>query len=183
MKPKIRIGYVGCGARGRNILGECLSQMGDTEIVTVCDLSDKNMAEAVRILTEAGRPAPGCTKDYRDILADGSIDAVFFMNGWENRAKMAAQSLRAGKYTAIEVGCAYDIRECWDLIDAYEETGVPLMMLENCCYGRREMMALKMVKDGLFGEIIQCTGGYHHYLNDGELYRRDDGVWNSDHYR
>ncbi|MBQ8577491.1 MAG: gfo/Idh/MocA family oxidoreductase [Clostridia bacterium] len=162
MKQSITIGYVGTGARGQSILQECLAKMRDVNVKTVCDLSEERMQKAADILVSAGRPAPHMTTDYTEILSDPDIDAVFYMNGWENRAEMAAKTLYAGKYCAIEVGCSYDIAECWDLIRAYEETGVPLMMLENCCYGRREMMALRMVKEGLFGEVVHCDGGYMH---------------------
>lgn len=161
-KKIVRIGYVGCGARGQGVLRECLAQMNDVEIAVLCDLSEHNLAAAAAILAEKNRPAAKTTGNWREVIADPSIDAVMFMNGWENRAAMAAASMRAGKYTAMEVGCAYDLEECWALVRAYEETGVPLMMLENCCYGRREMMALNMVKKGLFGEIIHCDGGYMH---------------------
>ena len=70
------------------------------------------------------------------------------------------------------------MEECFDLVRTYEETGVPVMMLENCCYGRREMMLYNMVRQGLFGEIVHCTGGYMHYLNNFGLFK-DIGV----HYR
>ena len=40
------------------------------------------------------------------------------------------------------------------------------MMLENCCYGRREMMALNMERKGILGDIIHCTGGYSHDLRE-----------------
>jgi hypothetical protein len=56
------------------------------------------------------------------------------------------------------------------------------MMLENCCYGRRELAVLNLVKQGLFGETVHATGGYMHYLNDVELFKdiEDDNV---KHYR
>ncbi len=161
-KTCVRIGYIGCGARGQGILQECLSQMKDVQIAVLCDLSEKRMAQAAAILTDAGHPMPKLTRSWREVIGDPTLDAVMLMNGWENRAAMAAAAMRAGKYTAIEVGCAYELQECWDLVNAYEETGVPVMMLENCCYGRREMMALNMVKMGLFGEIVHCDGGYMH---------------------
>ncbi len=66
----------------------------------------------------------------------------------------------------MEVGGAYTIEQCYELVRAYEETGVPFMFLENCCFGRREMMALNMVKQGLFGEIVHCSGGYQHDLRE-----------------
>ena len=162
IKSVIRIGYIGCGARGQGVLRECLAQMKDVEIPVICDLSENNLSAANAILTEKNRPAARTTKNWREVIADPTLDAVMLMNGWDNRPAMAAAAMRAGKYTAIEVGCAYDLKECWDVVDAYEETGVPLMMLENCCYGRREMMALNMVKKGLFGEVIHCDGGYMH---------------------
>jgi len=95
---------------------------------------------------------------------------------------MAIEAMRAGKYVAIEVGCAETIDSCFDLVNAYEETKIPVMMLENCCYGRREMMVLNMVKQGLFGELVYCTGGYHHYLNECELFK-NIGTEEIPHYR
>ena len=38
------------------------------------------------------------------------------------------------------------------------------MMLENCCYGRYELMVKKLVDDGKFGTVVHCEGGYCHDL-------------------
>ena len=92
------------------------------------------------------------------------IDAVVIITGWNAHVDVAIDAMRAGKYVGLEVGGAYSIEECWKLIRAYEETGTPLMMLENCCYGQLELMFLNMVKKGVLGEIVHCEGGYHHYL-------------------
>ncbi len=40
------------------------------------------------------------------------------------------------------------------------------MFLENCCFGRHEMMSLNMLEKGLFGEIVHCSGSYAHDLRD-----------------
>ena len=40
------------------------------------------------------------------------------------------------------------------------------MMLENCCFGRDELMVLNMVRQGLFGEVVHCQGGYRHDLRE-----------------
>mgnify|MGYP002615925174 FL=1 len=40
------------------------------------------------------------------------------------------------------------------------------MFLENCCFGRREMMTLNMVQHGFFGEIVHCEGCYAHDLRE-----------------
>ena len=182
MKEKIKVGYIGLGRRGTSVLKRCLSLMKDVEIRTLCDLVPERMELGAEIVAENGGYTPGMTENYRDIYSDPEIDAVFIMTGWEGRPALAMEAMRAGKYAGIEVGCADSLQECYDLVRVYEETGVPVMMLENCCYGRREMMLSHMVRQGMFGEIVHCTGGYHHYLNDMELFKN----WGKEtpaHYR
>ena len=185
MKETIKIGYVGLGRRGMRMLDICFSEMRDVEVSILCDVDGEKLREGSALLAKKGKPAPRLTEDYHEMLNDASIDAVVIMTGWSTHVQCAIDSLKAGKYTAIEVGCAYDISECYALLAAYQTTHAPLMMLENCCYGRREMMALRMAREGLFGEIVHCEGGYHHYLNDVELFKKasDGKTVDTSHYR
>jgi len=66
----------------------------------------------------------------------------------------------------MEVGGAYTLEECWELVSAYEETKTPFMFLENCCFDKTELMATFMARDGLFGEIVYCSGAYSHDLRE-----------------
>ena len=165
MKEKIKIGYIGLGRRGTGVLKANLVDMSDIEIAYVCDLSEKRMEAARDIVIEKMGTTPIMTADYHDILRDPTVDAVFIMTNWYGRPEIAMEAMRAGKYTAFEVGCAENINICYDLVKTYEETKTPIMMLENCCYGRREMMILNIVKQGLFGEIIHAEGAYIHNLD------------------
>lgn len=188
MKEKIKIAYVGIGRRGSIMLRECFAQMGDVEIPIICDISEDRLEKGRQILLDKGREEPICFTDYDEMLKHcNDIDAVVIMTGWDSRPDMAKKAMLAGKYTAIEVGCSQTLEECFELIDVYEKTGSPLMMMENCCYGRREMMVLNMVKKGLFGEIVHCTGAYAHYLNECELFaemlRKNDPTDSVSHYR
>jgi len=170
MKEKIKLGYIGLGRRGSGVLKACFSKMTDVEVVYLCDLSEERVEKCKAIVEENGGYTPKTTLDYHDVLNDPEVDAVVIMTGWSGRPGLAIESMKAGKYTAIEVGCADTLDECFNLVQTYEDTGVPVMMLENCCYGRREMLVLNMVKQGLFGELLHCTGGYQHYLPDMELF-------------
>lgn len=182
MKEKIKIGWIGLGRRGHFVLSSCVALMKDVEVKYICDILDDNLKRTSDVFIERKIPCPIMTKDYRDILKDPEVDAIFVMTGWSGRPAIAIEAMHAGKYCAIEVGCSDTLEECFDLVKAYEETGVPVMMLENCCYCRRELAVLNLVKQGLFGEIVHATGGYMHYLNKAELFRE---VENDDvkHYR
>lgn len=59
---------------------------------------------------------------------------------------------------------------------------MPCMMLENCCYGKRELMILNMVKKGIFGEVIYCEGGYHHDLRGEVMCGEENRHYRLRHY-
>lgn len=187
MKEAIKIAYVGCGRRGRNVMKKCFSMMSDVDVVALCDIQAENLEKTKEIIVNNGKPVPPImTSDYDKILKNPEIDAVILMTGWDDRTAMAKKAMLAGKYTAVEVGCCETLEECFDLIDTYEKTGVPLMMLENCCYDRRELMTLNMREKGLFGEIVHCTGAYAHYLPKEELFHElynDPNATEVTHYR
>lgn len=164
MKDKLNIGYIGIGRRGSRILKNCISIMDDVNVLVLCDIVDSAIQEGVEILAEKGKPVPETTHDYRDILKRDDIDALFVMTGWNDRCHIIKEAMIAGIPTGFEVGCAFDLSDCYELLQVYEETKTPIMMLENCCYGRFEMMALNVKEQGLFGEIVHCEGGYHHDL-------------------
>ena len=185
MKETIKLACVGCGRRGQSVIKKCFSLMSDVDIVALCDLKAEALEQTKDIIVENGKPVPPVmTADYDEILKNPEIDAIVLMTGWDDRTEMAKKSMLAGKYTAIEVGCCKTLEECYDLIDTYEKTGVPLMMLENGCYERYVLMTLNMRDKGLFGEIAHCTGSYSHYLPKVELFKElHQGADEVKHYR
>ena len=184
MKEVVRVGYIGLGRRGMAMLKDCFAQMSDVQVVAVCDVAEKKNLAARDLLLEMGRPAPGLYTDYRDMLKNETLDAAVIMTGWNDRLEMAMDAMNSGLYTAIEVGCAYDISQCYALIETYERTKSPVMMLENGCYDRREMAAIAMARKGAFGRIVQCVGGYRHDLRREDLLKQNkDGTYDVDHYR
>ena len=162
----IKIGFIGLGERGKGLLKDVVVPLKMAEVTAVCDVYDDRAAEGVKIVADAGNTAPKSYTDYREVLADPNVNTVVIATAWEYHFEIAIAAMRSGKAVALEVGGAYTVRECWELVDAYEETRVPFMFLENCCFGRREMMALNMVKLGVFGEIVHCSGGYMHDLRE-----------------
>lgn len=158
-----KFGYIGLGGRGRGMLKNVLECFKDVEIVAVCDLMEERIEEAKKIFDDLSIKFPFSTTN-EDEFFDVEMDGVFIMTYWEAHIPLAIKAMKKGIRPAIEVGGAYSIKECYDLVDAYEETGIHVMMLENCCYGKRELSVLKMVREGLFGEVVHCSGGYHHEL-------------------
>ena len=160
----IRIGFIGLGQRGSSLLELVLSM--NENIVAVCDLYDDRMEKAANKVEEKLGVRPVSYKNYKDLLADENVNTVVVSCAWEDHADIAINAMKAGKAVGLEVGGAYSVRQCWELVKTWEEMRVPFMFLENCCYGRRELMVLNMVEQGVFGKIVHCSGGYHHDLRE-----------------
>ena len=169
MNCKKKLALIGFGRRAYWLIQESLPDVlknANFEIAAVCDHYEDRIAQAQQMAEEFTGSKPYGTTDYRQILADPEISAVIITAAWEAHIPMAIAAMRAGKHVGLEVGGAYTLEDCWDLIRTYEETGIHCMMLENCCYGREELMALNMVRQGLFGDVVHCAGGYCHDLRD-----------------
>ncbi len=159
----VKAGIIGLGGRGVGLLKQIV-KMKDVEVTAVCDKYEDRTKDGADIVEKASGKRPFETLDYNEIISRGGIDALFIFCSWEDHLKVAMDAMNAGIAVGLEVGGAYNLKDCFDLVDTYERTKTPIMMLENCCYGQYELLVLNMVRNGLFGEVVHCSGGYQHDL-------------------
>lgn len=173
---KLKIGMIGVGLRGTNHLKNLLLR-DDINITAICDIDPKRTSLAVELITEKGNKKPLVFSkdeyDYKNLLLLDNVDAVVISTPWLWHTRMAKDTMKAGKYTGLEVSAANTMEECWDLVNTHEETGSHLMILENVNYRRDIMAVLNMVKQNVFGELLHFRCGYQHDLrhvkfNDGK---------------
>ena len=178
---KVRLGFIATGFRGQTHIMEMLKR-NDIEIVALADPDPIMMESAQKLIEKSlGKRAVEYTNgdyDYRNLLKRDDIDAVFVCSPWEWHLKHGTEAMRAGKIVAMEVCGAMDLQDCYEYVKVYEETKVPIMMMENVCYRRDVMAVLNMVKSGMFGELIHGQGGYEHDLR-GVLFNDGQSAYNS----
>lgn len=164
---KVNLGIIGTGERGRSLMSLALKRK-DCTVKAICDIDKKALEASKKMISDAGQAAPKVfsdgEEDYVRLLQEENIDAVIIATPWTWHVPMAVNSMKAGKYTAVEVSGATAIQECWDLVNTYEETKVPCMFLENVCYRRDVMAILNMVRKNMFGELMHLECGYQHDL-------------------
>lgn len=176
----VRVGVIGLGSRSHEQVRTILS-MPDVEVVAVCDVYADRVQETQDVVEKSRGVRPAGTQDYREVNAREDIEAVFIFTSWQTHVMIAVDAMRHGKIPGMEVGGATSLEECWELVHVSESTGIPVMLLENCCYNKEEMALLNMIKKGVFGEVVHCRGGYQHDLRDeignGDInrhYRQDN---------
>ncbi len=175
-KDKVRVGIIGTGYRGQSHI-EMLCQRTDTVIVAFADPDKQMLADAQKILKEAGRPAAieynNGNENFKQLLQRTDIDSVIIATPWEWHIPQAIEAIHNGIIPGVEVCGAIKITDCWDIVNASEKTGIPVMCLENVCYRRDVLAVYNMVRKGMFGELLHLQGGYEHDLrgvkfNDGK---------------
>ncbi len=162
---KLKLGIAGLGQRGASLLKNVILAFDDVEIVAVCDELDFRVKEAKDAIKEKKGYEPQGFVDYREVLKL-DLDAFIIMTAWESHVPLAIASMEAGIPTAMEVGGAYSVEDCYALVAAYERTKTPFMFLENCCFSKDELLATAMLRKGLFGELVYAEGAYAHDLRD-----------------
>ena len=100
---------------------------------------------------------------WKAICDSADVDVIYNCTSWDWHLKPCIRAMRAGKVALVEVPGTLKVDECWEFVETCEETRVPCMMLENCCYGEDEMLMLNLAQKGVLGDIVHGEGGYVHY--------------------
>lgn len=164
---RVRVAFIGVGERGSFLL-KTITAIDGVDVKAVCDIYEPHLKRGLGYVTKAGQPEPTAygkdENDWRRMLERQDIDAVFVATPWHLHTPMARAVMESGKHAFVEVPAAMTIAEAWELVDTAERMQRHCMMLENCCYGREELMVLNMVRAGLFGELLHGEAAYIHEL-------------------
>ena len=173
---KLRLGIIGTGLRGQWMTHLCLLR-NDVEIKAICDIDYEMINKTLNLIKDAGVFPPDVYKngdhDFLNLVKRDDIDAVYIATPWEWHHPMAIAAMDEGKHVGTECPAALTVSEIWDLVNTSERSNRHCMLMENVCYRRDVMAVLNMVRQGLFGELLHCQGGYQHDLrevkfNDGK---------------
>ena len=173
---RLQIGIIGTGLRGQ-WNAKLLLDRPDVDIPAICDIDQRMIDMVLELFSKAGRPKPKIydqgPDDYLNMLSNEDLDAVNIATPWEWHHPMSIEAMKNKMHVGVEVPAALTINDCWDLVNTSEKTKKLCMIMENVNYRRDIMAILNMVREGLFGELIHCQGGYQHDLrhvkfNDGK---------------
>jgi len=181
---KVRVGFVGVGMQGSGHVRNFIN-IENVEIKAVCDIIPQKVERIQKWVTDAGQPKPTAyTKgphDFERMCAEEELDLVFTATPWNWHVPVCLAAMKNGKHAATEVPAAVTLDECWALVEASEKYNRHCVMMENCCYGREEMMVFNMIRKGVFGEVLHGECGYMHDLRNYKVGGLYEGDWRIQH--
>jgi predicted dehydrogenase len=176
----VRIGFVGVGGMGSAHVRNLLRIKG-CQITAVCDIVPEKVERVQQWVEEAGFPKPaGYSRgdwDFKRLCETEDLDLVYTATPWRWHTPVMVEAMKNGKHGATEVNAAFNVDDCWKLVETAEKTQKHCVLMENCCYDRAEMQILNMVKQGLFGELLHGECGYLHDLRGVKFSKGGEGLW------
>jgi predicted dehydrogenase len=143
----IRVAVVGLGYWGPNLVRN-LHEVEDAEAALVCDLRPEALGTIGRRY-----PAVRTTTDFRDVLADDTIDAVAIATPVSSHFELAARALESGKHVFVEKPLTASSDEALELIELADHHGLVLMPGHTFLYSPPVNMIRSLIAGGELGEI------------------------------
>jgi hypothetical protein len=175
---KVRVGLLGVGHRGSGAV-QRLASLPGVEITAIGDLYEERVAKQLKVLADKGKRVPtayyGAKDEWRKLCESKEVDLVYICTPWLLHTPMAVYAMQCGKHAATEVPAAVTVEQSWQLVDTAEMTQRHCMILENCCYGYNEMLALMLCRKGMLGELVHGEAAYIHDLRASNLNEESSG--------
>ena len=159
---RVTVGVLGSGARAQGLMELCRELPG-VEIVAVCD-AYKGRAERARALTEG---KARIVDDYRKILDDKSVDAVFIGTPDHWHRQMSLDALSAGKDIYIEKPMTLTIDEGHEIISATKSSSRIYQVGSQGMSSATQEMARRMVSEGKLGQVTMIRASYNRNTASG----------------
>lgn len=158
----VRLGLIGCGARGRTLFIPYYSKMPGVQFTAVCDVNAKYLAQAREA---AGGERVAAYSDYRKLLEDKNVDAVVIATNqqWHVLAMIAA--CRAGKDVYLEKPLGQSIGEGAVAIAAAKKYGRIVDVGTQQRSSEHYQKAVELIQAGRLGQISEVrVWDYENYF-------------------
>src|SRR5262249_14871162 len=110
---RIRLGFIGLGNRGDQVLDAFLAQR-DAQVVAICDLYQPSLAFAARKIGTGPRQF----RDYRRLLERNDVDAVVICTPDHWHALQTIHACQAGKDVYVEKPLSLCVAEGRRMVEA-----------------------------------------------------------------
>ncbi|WP_203567592.1 Gfo/Idh/MocA family protein [Aestuariimicrobium ganziense] len=148
---KLRVGVIGLGfiAHYKHLPG-LAAVADDVDIIAFCDFEEEKREKYIK---EYGVEDSYTTDDWKKVVADESLDAVYVLTWNVSHAEITCAALEAGKHVLCEKPMAISSEEAEKMVETAKRTGKILTIGYQNRFRDDVQMARKAVDDGVLGDV------------------------------
>lgn len=153
----VNCGVIGLGAQGREILAS-LAKLGTAPVVALCDTYT-----VPTYIKRAQDVAPKAvfTDDYRKLLDNKSVQAVFIATPSHKHKQIVLDALAAGKHVYCEAPLASDIAEAREIAKAGLGAATTFHAGLQLRSNKQNLHVLNFVRSGALGHMVGGRAQWH----------------------
>ena len=155
----VKFAVIGIGPQGREIMNSLAKiKAGKAQVVSYCDTY-----KAPVLQKKAAAIAPGATftDDYRHILADKNVQAVFIATPSHQHKQIVLDAIAAGKHVYCEAPLASNLDEARDIAKAGLGAKTIFMPGLQVRSNKQHEHVLKFVRSGALGKLVSSRAQHH----------------------
>jgi predicted dehydrogenase len=155
---RVRLALVGVGSRGLQQLSAFMHMQDALEVAALCDVDERNIARASKLVEDGTGKKPAYVKDIRSLLDDKSIDAVSIATPNHWHALAALWAMQAGKDAYVEKAISHNVWEGRQLVEAARKYNRVVTQGSNRRSWPSHIQAMEFLHSGKLGRVKRVHG-------------------------
>jgi predicted dehydrogenase len=156
---RLNVAVVGVHSRAKALIGG-IHAYANAKIIYSCDVDGRILQEHSAWCQENIGYVPNEEKDFRKMLEDQDVDAVFIATPDHWHAPMAIMALQAGKHVYVEKPCSHNPYENEMLVTAQKKYGKKVQMGNQTRASGQHQLAIKEISEGVIGDVYKGEAYY-----------------------
>jgi predicted dehydrogenase len=154
---KIRTAVIGTGGRGSYLLSGVLAQP-DAPVAALCDIKPDRLDKAA---SAAARDNPTTTTDWRRVIDNKNVDAVYIATPPNLHAEMAIAALQAGKHVYCEKPIGVTPEQVKAVVAAAKSAKSVFTAGQQLRSMTTYIEAITKVREGALGDLLMVKAQRH----------------------
>lgn len=156
---QLNVAIIGVRSRAKAHV-KAIHRDSNSKILYNCDVDDSIIEEHNAWCQENIGYVPKVEKDFRKVLEDKKVDAVFIATPEHWHAPMAIMAMQAGKHVYLEKPCSHNPYENDLLVAAQNKYKKKVQMGNQQRSAKTSIQAINDIRNGIIGEVYKGEAYY-----------------------
>ncbi len=155
----INVAVIGVRSRAKALI-EGINEYPAAKIIYSCDVDGKILENHNEWCKKNIGYVPKNEKDFRKVLEDKDVDAIFIATPDHLHAPIAIAALQAGKHVYVEKPCSHNPYENELLVEAQKKYGKKVQMGNHQRSAATSQLGVKEIRNGIIGDVYKGEAYY-----------------------
>ena len=157
---RINIAIQGLGRRYPGFIAPIADKKNNVRLLYLCDVMKSQREKAAANFAKHIKYKPALENDFRKILEDSKVDAVFIATPDHWHTPGACMAMKAGKHVYLEKPCSHNPKEN-ELVVAFQQKYNKVVQMGNQQRSSVETtQIINEIHDGIIGDVYKAIAFY-----------------------